>query len=110
MYSEKPKTSRIGEDKKLKQIGMSAGTGKNNVSIREPVNQKPITLRMAFGKAAVITGKVMFPIFLRQRISPNDKSYSFIDFIHIPMALFHEFEVFFELIRRRVHTPPLWGA
>ena len=77
---------------------MRSGSKKRNCLIVGYVGYDPIALYMTFRKAFQIAMKFVFPASFRQGFIPNKKHHNIKNFIQILMALFHQFEVFFELV------------
>ena len=91
----------------LKQIGVSSGIVKNNFLVRFAVEHNPIAFNVAIGDSLIITGKNMFAAAFRQWFIPNKKRHNLEYFVYIFAALFHQFEVFLELIGKSKITQGL---
>ena len=79
-------------------VGMGSGIIKNDFLVRFAVEHDPVALNMAIGESFIVAGKFMLAAAFGQRLTPNEKRHNIKDFVHVFMAFFHQFDVFFELI------------
>jgi len=77
---------------------MSSAIGKRYFILFKLINQNPIALYMAIPKPFKISVEFVFSTAFRQRFFPNKKRHYLINFVHVFMAFFQQFEVFFELV------------
>ena len=88
-------------------IGVSSGIVKNNFLVRFAVEHNPIAFNVAIGDSLIITGKNMFAAAFRQWFTPDKERHDLKYFVHVLSTLFHQFEVFLELIGKSKITQGL---